>query len=457
MTDRRPGPPGPEGRAGARRTDRHTPAVPHAVPTPAASRPRSRRRRAILLLVAAAALLGGAAPDDRAWLVVDAPAPARAQVASSWLEVKGHGGTRRGSGHDVVIALDLSESTLEDTGVDLDGDGPEGRSDPELLAWLRNQLDDDDLPRRFRRQDFEDTVLAAELAAAEALVERLDPARFRVGLVVFSDDARVVAPLDAPRARLAEALRSLRRDFHHALGGTNFAAAVRRAHALLRPADPDAPPDGRLRSIVFLSDGAPTRPVRAGRAERYALDAAQAAGRDGVRLYAFAIGPEAEAAVDVMERMAGWTSGRLEQVSQPASIVARLRRLDLADLARVEVANATTGEPARALRVFPDGSFDGFVPLAPGRNRLRFEARAEDGSRHVVERVVTYRPASGAGADTPDVAAAPAELVERLRRRTAEMEAWADLERGRREGPRQRREVEVAPEARPGSAPSEAP
>ena len=428
--------------------------MPHAVPSSAAaSRPRSRRRRAALLLAAAASLLGGAAADDRAWLVVDAPAPHRAQVDSSWLGVKGHGGTRRGSGHDVVIALDLSESTLEDTGVDLDGDGPAGRSDPELLAWLENQLDDDDLPRRFRRQDFEDTVLAAELAAAAALVARLDPARFRVGLVVFSDDARVAAPMDAPREELAAALGALGRDFHHALGGTNFAAAVRRAHALLRPADPQAPPDDRLRSIVFLSDGAPTRPVRGNRAERYALDAAQAAGRDGVRLYAFAIGPEAEDAIDVMERMAGWTSGRLEQVSQPASIVARLRRLDLADLADVEVANATTGQPARALRVFPDGSFDGFVPLAPGRNRLRFEARADDGSRHVVERVVTYRPASDAGVGTPDVAAAPAELMERLRDRTAEVEAWAELERERRDGPRQRRELEVAPERRAPEAP----
>jgi hypothetical protein len=415
--------------------------------------------RAALLLAALVAAGGGlpdaaaAAADERAWLVVDAPARRTAPVASAWIEVSGHGGTRRGTGHDVVIALDLSESTLEDTGVDLDGDGPTGASTPDLLAWLENQLDDDDLVRRFRRQDFEDTVLAAELAAAEALVERLDPERFRVGLVVFSDDARVAAPLDAPRAALAAALRGLRRDFHHALGGTNFAAAVTRAHELLRPADPDAAPDGRLRSIVFLSDGAPTRPVGAGRADRYALDAAQAAGREGIRLYAFAIGPEGEQAVDVMTRMAGWTSGRLEHVSQPASIVARLRRLDLADLAELQVANATTGESARALRVFPDGSFDAFVALEPGANRLRFEARAQDGTRHVVERVVTYRPGADGGSGTPDVAAGPADLVERLRERTEEMEAWAELEKDRRTRG-QRRELEVAPESRPpASAP----
>ncbi|MDX1650550.1 MAG: hypothetical protein R3263_11925, partial [Myxococcota bacterium] len=173
----------------------------HAVSVPRPASPRRLRRAplalAALLVLCAVATPGRGGEEDRPWLVVDAPARPGAEVASSWLEVRGHGGTRRGSGHDVILALDLSESTLEDTGVDLDGDGPTGGTDPALLAWLENQRGEDDLVRRFRRQDFEDTVLAAELAAAEALVERLDPSRFRVGLVVFSDEARVVAPLAA--------------------------------------------------------------------------------------------------------------------------------------------------------------------------------------------------------------------------------------------------------------------
>lgn len=394
-------------------------------------------RRLLALAVAALPMLaagpGGAASP---FLEVDVPREDGAVVARSLLEVSGHGGARRGPGHDVVIAIDLSESTLEDSGVDLDRDGPDGRSDPELLVWLENQLGDTRLVRRLRdEQDFDDTVLAAELEAARALIQRLDPQRFRVGVVGFADGARELAPLGSSRARLADVVRDLRFDFHHDLRGTNFAAAVERCHALLVP-DPDAPPDARLRSIVFLSDGSPTRPVLGGSAERYALRAAMEAGADGVRLYAFAIGPEAEAGLAVMERMAVWTSGRLEAVARPEQIVARLRRLDLVGLAELSVVNDTTGEPARALRRFPDGSFDAFVELAPGRNALRFRALGANGTVHEVVRHVVFETRGS----LPDVAAGPGPVLERLRRRTAETEAWVELERSREE---QRRELEL--------------
>jgi hypothetical protein len=380
-------------------------------------------------------VLLAAAPARAAspWLEVDAPREPETHVERGLMEVRGHGGNRRGPGHDVAIVIDLSESTLEDLGVDLDGDGPDGRSDPELVDWLENQLGSSRLVERLRsQQDFEDTVLAAELAAARALVETLDPERFRVGIVGFADGARVLAPLGSSRQRLSAPLRDLEFDFHYDMRGTNFAAGVREAHAMLVP-DPDAPPDARLRSIVFLSDGAPTRPVFGDRAERYAMAAALEAGADGVRLYAFAIGPEAEAGLAVMEKMAIWTSGRLETVARPEEIVSRLRRLDLVDLSELSVVNSTTGAPARALRTFPDGSFDAFVELAPGRNLLRFEALGPGGSVHQVDRWVTFaQPA------LPDVAAGPDPLAEQLRQRTAELEAWAEMQRSK-----QRRELEI--------------
>jgi hypothetical protein len=383
----------------------------------------------LLWAVLAVGPVGAASP----WLEVDAPRETETRVDRSMMEVRGHGGNRRGPGHDVVIVIDLSESTLEGLGVDLDGDGPEGGSDPELVDWLENQLGSTRLVERLRdEQDFDDTVLAAELAAARALVESLDLGRFRVGIVGFADGARVLAPLGSSRERLSSPLRDLEFDFHHDMRGTNFAAAVREAHAMLVP-DREAPPDARLRSIVFLSDGAPTRPVLGDRAERYAMAAALEAGADGVRLYAFAIGPEAEAGLAVMEKMAVWTSGRLETVARPEQIVARLRRLDLVDLSELSVVNDTTGSPARALRSFPDGSFDAFVELAPGRNLLRFEARGPDGSVHRVDRWVTFVASA-----LPDVAAGPDPLVEQLRQRTAELEALAEMQRER-----QRRELEL--------------
>ena len=389
-------------------------------------------------------------------MVVDVPSEVESRVQHALLEVSGYGGSRRGSGHDVVIAIDVSESTLEDTGIDLDGDGPLGRSDPALVAWLEGQAADDSLVERLReRQDFDDTVLAAELEAARVLCARLDPARFRVAILTFAEQAHVLAPLGSSRPDLEKALRSLHQDFHQELAGTNFAAAVELSHETLRPES--GVPDDRLRSIVFLSDGAPTRPIHGDRAERYALTAAMAAALDGIHLYAFAIGPEAEAGLDVMERMAVWSGGRLETVSRPALVVARLRQLDLVGMAEVSVVNQTTGAEARALRVFPDGTFDGFVELTRGRNRLRFAAQDLDDSIHGVERWVTYEPPSGpngppavsAGPAGSEGAEAPAEdeRVQELRRRTAELEAWADLERSRE---RQRKELKLRVEEEDG-------
>jgi len=409
---------------------------------------------ALSALLVGVLLLGvPSAGEERPWLVVDAPNQLESSVQQALLEVRGHGGSRRGSGHDVVIAIDVSESTLEDTGIDLDGDGPLGRSDPALVAWLEGQAADDSLVERLReRQDFDDTVLAAELEAARVLSTRLDPHRFRVAILTFAEQAHVLAPLGSSRPQLEQALRSLHQDFHLELAGTNFAAAVELAHEILRPEPGVA--DDRLRSIVFLSDGAPTRPVHGDRAERYAVTAAMAAALDGIHLYAFAIGPEAEAGLEVMERMAVWSGGRLETVSRPAMVVARLRQLDLVGMAEVSVVNKTTGVEARALRVFPDGSFDGFVELAKGRNRLRFAAQDIDNSVHQVERWVTYEPSNGppavsAGPADSEGSEAPAvdDRVQELRRRTAELEAWAELERSREQ---QRKELKLRVEEKDG-------
>lgn len=387
----------------------------------------------------------GAAPAARAehpFLEVDAPAT-DGSSARPLLEVRGHGGSRRGDGHDVVIALDVSESTLLDSGLELDGDGPAGATDPELLAWLAQQTGESDLVRRLRdEQDFEDTVLAAELEAARGLVSRLDPERFRVGIVTFAEEAWVAAPLGSSRDQLAAALTDVPRDLYRESRGTNYQAAVEAAHDLLRP--PQGLPDNRLRSIVFLSDGAPTRPIHGNRAERYALEAAVAAGRDDIRLFAFAIGPEAEAGVDVLARMTGWTSGRLEAVTRPALIVNRLRELDLVGLTALEVDNRTTGEAARALRVFPDGSFDAFVELRPGANELSFRARDRYGAEHEVIRSVTYEP----GEELPAVASGPPQpdpLVEKLRARTAEIEELERIEARRRHS----KQLELRAEDRP--------
>jgi hypothetical protein len=402
---------------------------------------------------------------------VDWPPPEGASVGSALAEVRGHAGLRGQRGHEVVIVLDLSDSTLQYSGVDLDGDGPGGTTRPELLAWLSEQPGvRDGLVQRLRESDFEDSILAAELEAARALLARLEPRTFRTGIVVFSDRARVVAPVGTPPAALQRALEEVGRSFFEDLHGTHFADAVRTAHRALVPAPPPpprppkksfwerlagadepppppppppAPPD-RERSILFLSDGAPTLPVHGARAAEHALDAVRAAAADGVRLYSFAIGPEAEQALVVYREMAALGGGRFERIERPGDAPARLRRVDLADLEELRIENLRTNEEARAQRVFPDGSFDAFVALEPGANRLRFSARASDGTLQRVERSVVLEEASVEAGSRED----PQALLEELRRRTREMELWAEVERGRRATVR---EIDLRPEAAPAA------
>ena len=402
--------------------------------------------RALGLACCCGALAASPAPRAAAGppaLQVDAPAP-ETTTHLPLIEVKGSAGSAAGAGWDLAIVLDLSESTLHPSGLDLDGDGPAGRTDPELLTQFQpTGFGEPGLLKRLQSElDFEDTILAAELEAASVLASRLAGERFRTALVVFSDRARVLAPLGSPTAALERALAELRLHLGEHLRGTHYTVAIQTAQRLLVP-DLEAPPDGRQRAIVFLSDGAPSLPVFWGDGGRLpALEAARAAGMLGIHIFAFAFGTGGADATEVLEGMAGWTDGRARSVEHPEQLVSELRELNLGDVSRVVVRNVTTDTPARALRLFPDGSFDGLVALAEGPNLLRIEAFGLDGGGLRVDRDVVRLGGAAAG----DEAAQGRALLDALRQRTAEMEAWAEVERRRQE---QRRKLTIEPAPRP--------
>jgi hypothetical protein len=424
------------------------------------------------LLLAAAFLAAGLAGGAHAqgFLEIDAPAALESESRLPLLELRGHAGARATRGHDVIIAIDVSDSTTAYSGRDLDGDGPGGRTDPALWRDIAARVPDPALLRPVEGLDLDDSVLFAELAAAGALVERVDPRSLRIGIVVFSDGAHVAAPLGSRRERLRAVLDSLRRGgFWSELKGTNFAEAIHTSLAELRPppepVDPKAekkkgaPPPrpaapAREASILLLSDGTPTRPVHGQRAQQYSVEAAQDAALAGVRIYPFALGTEAEPALEIYQALAEISGGRFERIDRPGDAVARLRTVDLADLASLTVENVTTGQPGRALRVFPDGAFDAFLPLEPGPNRLRVTAVAADGARGALERTVVYRPGSPADSDQAALETQQRALLDELRRRTREVELWAEIERGRSF---QTRELEIDVDRSGGSALPEPP
>ena len=443
-----------------------------------------------LLLAGSVFVAGPAAAQlsdltGRAWVRVSDPVGAQTEVDLPLVQVGGYAGARGRRGQDLVIVVDVSDSTLESAGFDLDGDGPDGATDPLLVDWLLRQPDASErLVERVQEEDFDDSVLMAELAAAYELIDRVDPRLFRVGLVAFSGHAWLVTPVGATRDELIDGLDHLRWNFFYGTGGTDFVDAVRVAAAALEPEAPteeegeaaaagapraEAPAPGdeaaeealRERAILFLSDGAPTGVAGRSQAEQSALTAAREAADRGIRLFTYAIGPQAIQALDVYRGMAELSGGRFEKIETPADAVPALRSVDLTDVAELSVENLTTGAEARAVRVFPDGSFDGLVELSEGANQLRFTALAHNGSRDVAERRVVYNEPQGlTAAERDEHQKKLALMVDALKGRTQETEFIAEMAKRR---PPQRRELEVrvdkpAPAASdPTPAPTEAP
>lgn len=403
----------------------------------------------------------------RAWVRVSDPVSQDTEVDLPVVSVSGYAGARSRRGQDLVIVVDVSDSTLESAGVDLDGDGPDGATDPLLVDWLLRQPDvSERLVERVQEEDFDDSVLMVELAAAYELIDRVDPRLFRVGLVAFSGHAWLVTPLGSTRSELIDGLDHLRWNFFYGSGGTDFVDAVRVAAAALDPPVPpddvrvaptEAPPGDEPeteeladRAILFLSDGAPTGVAGRSKAEESALAAAREAADQGIRVFTYAIGPQAIQALDVYRGMAELSGGRFEKIEKPADAVPALRSVDLTDVADLSVENLTTGGAARAVRLFPDGSFDGMVELSEGPNRLRFTALAHNGSRDVAERRVLYaEPENLTAAARLEHDKRIGLMVEELKGRTQETEFMAEMAKRR---PPQRRELDVRVDAAESAA-----
>ena len=166
-----------------------------------------------------------------------------------------------------------------------------------------------DVSRSMRATDVDPNRLVAAQQAATDFVDRL-PEQFRVGLVAFSTDARLVVQPTTDRAEIHEALASLQADGGTALGDAIAlsleASGIEQAQATASPdpsmapdatagpgasATPDAsaPPDSDeppVVATVVLSDGANST----GTLEP--IEAAQRAADLGVPIYTIALGTE---------------------------------------------------------------------------------------------------------------------------------------------------------------------
>ncbi len=342
------------------------------------------------------------ASTETIWAELEAPR-ARELLRSpvGLVEVRGWAGTGVPGSHDVVLVIDRTASTFDPAGVDVDGDGEIGRK-VEGFKHLRVISDPGD------------TIQAAQLMAARRLIEKLDSSTTRMGIVTFARTEQVLARIGTPRESLLSALDALPE--RPGPGGTYFYGAI---IASIKVFEQAAPENGehRHRSIIFLSDGLPNRPAPPAAAAKAAVRASRHAANADIRIYAFALGPEVASRPEVFLDMMKANGGELLIVDQPGEIIDFVPHMSLTKLRRIELENLTTGKPGRAVRLFPDGTFDGYVQLVSGENLLRVTVYGEGGGTRTLERTVLFEQTA---TDTAEARRQLQLLLEQIRLRTLE-------------------------------------
>jgi hypothetical protein len=356
---------------------------------------------------------------------------------------------------DVMLVLDVSYSTRNPSGIDVDEDGEIG-FDPsnELVA-------PGTYPEDLVCTDADDTILAAEVHAARRLLAELDPKHTRVGVIAFSGesdpatgrrlrsnqrDAWVEAAMTDDFTLVVGALdRILAAGPQHA---PNFAAAIRLSVTELvglSGAQSVTRADAK-HVVLFLTDGEPSFPY--GRASisdpedtEAAISAARLAHKAGVMINTYALGKQALSKPVAATEMARLTVGLYTPVRNPGDIVHFLQGISFANVDDVVITNLTLREVSYDVSLAPDGSFSGFVPVRPGSNEILVTALASDGREASARLEFEFEEAELSAREL-------ARELERIKRRNKELLRMLERERIQRFRDRQRDVVIEAAEER---------
>jgi von Willebrand factor type A domain len=303
--------------------------------------------------------------------------------------------TVRSNNVDIFLIVDVSGSTSQYAGVDMgdlgqlpDSFGSSGFGRPQISigGFSLGQP-----PMRNLRN----SILAAEVAAARRLLLQLNSQTTRVGVLTFSDGAKIVQPLsndfDSVRRALDDILRS------GPYGGTNMVEGVRTGIAELMGLGTSAKRIDAVKVEFLLTDGFPTLPIGGSRRVTpedtdLAINAARLAGKAGIKVDVFALGEEALSYPRAAVGIAKASGGTYTPVSRAADVLAVLENISVVGVDYVQIVNQTMGQKATHLRLAADGFFASAVPVVEGRNQIEAFARASDGSNGHDSITVYYQP-----------------------------------------------------------------
>ena len=293
---------------------------------------------------------------------------------------------------DIFLVIDISGSTALYAGADLgEADQP-----PETSGFPMPQISIGGMslgrpPLRNPRN----SILAAEVAAARRLLLQLNRDTTRVGVLTFSENARLLQPLtqdfDQVRRILTEVLRA------GPYGGTNMVEGIRMGITELMGLGTSEKRTDAIKVQFLLTDGFPSLPIGGGKRMApedidLTINAARLSGKAGIKVHVFALGDEALSYPRAAMGIAKESGGTYTPVMRPADALAVLENISVVGVDYVQVINQTIGQKATQLRLAADGFFSSAVPVAEGRNQIDVLARGSDGTNSRESITVYYQP-----------------------------------------------------------------
>ncbi len=296
---------------------------------------------------------------------------------------------------DIFLLVDTSASTASYAGADF-GDPRPPHNDSKIIGSANLPA----APRAKNTGEFSDghsqnSVLAAEVAAARRLLAQLNPETTRVGVLTFSRSAILLQPLTSNLERVQHVLEDILRAGPK--GGTNMVEGIRMGIIELMGMGASEKRTDAVKVQILLTDGYPTLPI--GRSKKatpedtdLAIDAARLAGKASIAVHVFALGEEAlsypRAAVEIARK----SGGTYTPVMRPADALAVVEKISIVGVDYVRVVNQTSGKKATQIRLGADGFFSSAVPVVNGRNQIDVLASASDGSNGSASTTVYYQP-----------------------------------------------------------------